>query len=157
MPYLLQPHGQTLRILCWVKQASQRKTSTIWFHLDVESNEQNKLTNRIERYRDTESRGDSEDGWKKVKGLSEETMTHRHKQQYGDYQKERSVAEVGEGKGGINGDARTLDSGRWAHNTTYRWYIIESYTWNLSNFINQCHHNHSHRNKNKNGGGKKIT
>ena len=26
----------------------QRKTNTIWFHLCVESNEQNKLTNKIE-------------------------------------------------------------------------------------------------------------
>ena len=32
-----------------VKSASQRKTNTIWYHLYVESNEQNKLMNTIEK------------------------------------------------------------------------------------------------------------
>ena len=34
-----------------------------------------------------------------------------------------------------------FDFGWWAHNAIYRWCIIDLYTWNLYNFINQCHHN----------------
>ena len=49
--------------------------------------------------------------------------------------------QVEQGKGGINGDSRRVDLGWWTHNTTYRWCIIESYTWNWYNFINQCHPN----------------
>ena len=49
--------------------------------------------------------------------------------------------EVKEGTGKINGDGRGLDLGWWTHNTIYRWCIIELYTWNLYNFINQCHPN----------------
>ena len=33
---------------------------------------------------------------------------HRHRQQYGDYQREKEVGEVEEDKGGINGDGRRL-------------------------------------------------
>ena len=38
------------------------------------------------------------------------TLTHRQSGQYGDYQEEMGWGEVGEGKGGINGDRR-LDLG----------------------------------------------
>ena len=42
------------------------------------------------------------------------------------------------GIGGINGDERKLDFGPWIYNTIYKWCIIDLYTWNLYNFINQC-------------------
>ena len=48
---------------------------------------------------------------KKVKGLSTKKDTHRHRQQYGDYQGERGMGEVEKGKGRINGDGRRLDIG----------------------------------------------
>ena len=35
------------RVLCLVQQVSQRKTNTLWFHLYVESKEQNYWTNKI--------------------------------------------------------------------------------------------------------------
>ena len=41
---------------------------------------------------------------------------------------------------GYKGDG-SLDLGWWTHNTDYRWYTIELYTWHLYNFINQCHSN----------------
>ena len=55
------------------KQASQRKTSAIWFHLYVVSNEQNKLPPKIGTDRDREQadscqRGGELEGW--VKRLS---------------------------------------------------------------------------------------
>ena len=37
--------------------------------------------------------------------------------------------------------------GWWTHNTLHRWCIIELYTWNLYNFINQCHPNKFNKNK----------
>ena len=45
---------------------------------------------------------------KKVKGLNKQTnnRTHRHRQQYGDYKRERE-----EGSGAINGDGRRLHFG----------------------------------------------
>ena len=48
--------------------------------------------------------------------------------------------EVEEGKGGINGDGRRLDLGD-EHNTVYRWCAVQLCTWNLYNFVNQCHPN----------------
>ena len=51
---------------------------------------------------------------KKVKRLSKKpqttTKTHRHREQYGDYQRERG-GDVEEGRGGINGAQRRLDFG----------------------------------------------
>ena len=46
----------TWKKLCYLKQASQKKISTIWFHSHVESNEQTKLTSKIESDSETESR-----------------------------------------------------------------------------------------------------
>ena len=51
---------------------------------------------------------------------------------------EKGVGEVEEGKGGINGGGRRLDLG-WTRNTIHRWCIIELYTWNLYNLIDQCY------------------
>ena len=58
---------------------------------------------------------------------------HRHKQQYGNYQRQWGWEEdVGEGEGSqIYGDGRRLDFGWRTHNATYRRYIIELHTWNL--------------------------
>ena len=48
--------------------------------------------------------------------------------------------EVAKGKGDqIYGDKKRFDLGWWTHNTIYRWYIRELYTWNLYHFVNQCH------------------
>ena len=50
---------------------------------------------------------------KRVKGLSKKIYKiknpHRHRQQYGDYQRESGVEEVEEGVRGINGDRRRSD------------------------------------------------
>ena len=49
-----------------------------------------------------------------------------------------------EGAGGkrrINRNGRRLALGWWTHNTIHRWHITELYTWNLYNFVNQCHPN----------------
>ena len=40
-----------------------------------------------------------------------------------------------------NGEGRRLDLGWWTRSPIYRWCVIEGYTWNLYNFMNQCHHN----------------
>ena len=37
--------------------------------------------------------------------------THRHRQQYGDYQRERGWGEIEESKGSANGGERRLDLG----------------------------------------------
>ena len=37
----------------------------------------------------------------------------------------------------VNG--RRLDLGWWTHNAIDRWCIVELYTWNLYDLINQCH------------------
>ena len=37
--------------------------------------------------------------------------SHRHRQQYGDYESERGVGEVGEGRGGIDGARRRFGLG----------------------------------------------
>ena len=112
----------------------------------MESNEQNKHKENRNRLIDREtncplSEGSGLGDWvKKVKGLSKEQKPQRHRQQYSDYQKEWWG--VGEkGKWGINGDGRRFGLGWWAHNTIYRWCIIELYTWTLYNFINQHHSN----------------
>ena len=101
----MQPHGWTLQGIM-LREISQRKTNTISFHL--ESSEQ------IHRYReqtDSCQRGGRLWGWmKKVKELSRK-KNHRHRQQCGDYQRERGVGEIKEGKRGINGDRRRLDLG----------------------------------------------
>ena len=44
-----------------------------------------------------------------------------------------------QGKGGQKYSDRRFDFGWRAHNTIYRWCIIDMYTWKLYNFINQCH------------------
>ena len=55
------------------------------------------------------------------------TKTHRHRKQYGVYQREGELW----GKGDqIYGDERRFDFGWWAHNAIYRLCIIEMYTWN---------------------------
>ena len=47
---------------------------------------------------------------KNLKGLSKKREnTHRHRQQYNDYQSERRMGEVEEGKVWVNGDGRRLD------------------------------------------------
>ena len=49
----------------------------------------------------------------KGEGVEQKTPTpHRHRQQYGNYQRERGWGEGKEGKGGINGDGRRLDLGQ---------------------------------------------
>ena len=53
----------------------------------------------------------------------------------------KGVGEVEEGTGKIDGNGRRLDLGLWTHSTVYRWYIMELYTWNLCDFIIQCHPN----------------
>ena len=69
-----------------------------------------------------------------------QTKAHRHRQQYGGDQRE-GVGVV-KGKGGqIHGDWRRFDFGWWARSATYRLWIMEIYTWNLYNLINQCHPN----------------
>ena len=87
----------------------------------MECNEQNKQKNR-NRLKDTENRLTIVKGkgtWglgEKVKGLSKKNpkkpkKPHRHRQQYGDYQRESGVAEAKESKVGINGDESRFDSG----------------------------------------------
>ena len=81
-----------------LSEISQRNKNSICSHLYVESNEQNKLMNKIQ----TEAwihgaveqckwvgRGGS--GWEKMKGLDKEhvCLTHRHRQQCGDGQRDR--------------------------------------------------------------------
>ena len=52
---------------------------------------------------------------KKVKGLSKNKTNNKKncidRQQYDDYQRENRVGDVGQGKGGINGDGRRLGLG----------------------------------------------
>lgn len=43
----------------------------------------------------------------------------------------------------IHDDGRRLKFGWWAHNVICRWRILELYTWNSYNAINQCHPNTS--------------
>ena len=43
------------------------------------------------------------------KGIKEKPQ--RHRQECGDYQRERGVGEIEESRGGINGDGRRLDFG----------------------------------------------
>ena len=65
--------------------------------------------------------------------------THSHRQQYGGCQREAG-REVEEGKGGqIYGHGGWFNFGRWAYNAVYRSCIIEMYTWNLCDPINQRH------------------
>ena len=68
-------------------------------------------------------------------------MFKDHRQQYGGYQRRRGGGEEKDKRGQIYGDGGRLDLEWWAHNAIYRWHIIELYTWNLSNVINQCHLN----------------
>ena len=46
-----------------------------------------------------------------IKQKTPKTNPHRHRQQYGDYQRERGVGETENGKGWINGDGRRPDVG----------------------------------------------
>ena len=55
--------------------------------------------------------------------------------------------EVEEGKGGINGIRRRHALCLGVLNTKYRWCMIELCTWNLYNFINQCHLSKVNKNK----------
>ena len=67
-----------------------------------------------------------------------QTKTHWHGQEQGGNQRERGWGEVEKGKGGqIYGDRGDLGG----DNKMYRWCVIELYTWNLYNFISQCHSN----------------
>ena len=54
--------------------------------------------------------------------------TYRHRQQSGDYQREKGWGEVEEGTGGLNGVGRRLDLRWYTHNTMYRRCVIELYT-----------------------------
>ena len=126
--------------------------------LVCESNEQNKLINKVETDSHTqktdwqlsESRGVEELGEKgegskqknknKNKNKKNPKTKLNRRQNYGDYQRERGWGEV-EDKGERNGDGRRLDLGWWTHNAIYRGCMIEFYTWKLYNFINQCHPN----------------
>ena len=47
----------------------------------------------------------------------------------------------GSQEGQIYGDEKRFDFGWWPHTAICTWCIIELYTWNLYNFINQCHPN----------------
>lgn len=40
----------------------------------------------------------------------------------------------------MHGDG-SFDFGWWTHNALFMWFIIDSYTWNSHNFIDQCHPN----------------
>ena len=70
------------------------------------------------------------------------SASHRH--QCGDYQREREIGEVEEGKGGQEGMEGDLPLG--GEHTICRWCIIELYTWNPYNFISQCHPNKFNKN-----------
>ena len=66
---------------------------------------------------------------------------HRHRQQHGAHQRGRGDGGGGRGQWGINGDGGRLDLGWWTHSTICGWCVIELYTWNVCNFVNQCHPN----------------
>lgn len=44
------------------------------------------------------------------------------------------------GETGEDSDGKRLCTGQWAHDAVCRCCLIESYTWNLCGFVNQCHH-----------------
>lgn len=68
-----------------------------------------------------------------------EGIKKKNRQQY-NYQREGlGVAE--EDKAWINDDGKECASRWWTQNTIYRWCVMELYTWNLYNSINQCHPN----------------
>ena len=83
------------------------------------------------------SRGRLSD-YKKKKKRREKEETHGQGQQSRDCWEKAGWGEMGE-YGGINGDGRRLDLGWGTHNTVYRWWVVELCTWNLYNFVNQCH------------------
>ena len=57
-----------------------------------------------------------------------ETEIHRHRQQYGGYQREGGE-DIVKGKGGQTyGDRRWFGFGLWVHNAAYRSRIMEMYT-----------------------------
>ena len=59
----------------------------------------------------------------------------------------KGVEEVENGKRKVNGDRRRLHSAWWTHHSIHRWCNIKLCTWNLYNFINQCHPNKFNTNK----------
>ena len=56
-----------------------------------------------------------------VVGLGEKGDSHRHRQQYGNYQRESGVGEVEEGIGRISGGGRRLNFGWSKHITRFGW------------------------------------
>ena len=63
-----------------------------------------------------------------------DSVTHRHRQQYGGNQRGSGVGRGEEGKGGHKyGDWRKLDFRWWAHDGIYRWCVIKLYTGKLYN------------------------
>ena len=110
------------------------------FHWYVESNEQNKQSGN--RLIDAENRLTTI-RWagvgcsvKKVKGVRKEKLMSKKRYNCMVINREKGVGETEEGEVGINGDRRSFDFGWWTHSIIYRWCVIELYTWNLYNFIN---------------------
>ena len=53
----------------------------------------------------------------------------------------------GRGSRGIDGDGRRLTRAG-AHHTGCRWCVVELYSWNLCNIVNQCHPHEVNKKKN---------
>ena len=55
-------------------------------------------------------------------------VTHTHRQQHGDSQRERVWGIKGSGQRGVSGDRMKLCLGSWVHDAVCRLYFIELYT-----------------------------
>ena len=146
--YLLWQHGWTWRILCLVKHASQRKTNTIWPHLYVECNEQNRQRHIIMEQTDSYQRGEVLGDWmKEGEGIKQNNMycicnTKTQTTEWW-WLEGMGGGRVGGGgqRGAGNEDRKRLHLWRWAHNAVFSWCFTELYTWKLYGFANQCHPN----------------
>ena len=127
----------------WNKPVRERQIPydfTQMWNLMHKINKQNRSRLRYKEQTAGCRRGGGLQGWvKKVKGLREKTQTQTTA--WG-LPKGKRVGEAEEHMWWrVNCDRRDLTLGG-AHNTIYRWCIIELYTsWNLYNFINQCYPN----------------
>ena len=85
----------------------------------------------------------------KLKATSKQTRkTNKHSQTHNSTVVSRGKGSGSKGEGGqTRGDRRWFDFGWWAHSAIYRSCIIELYTWNLYNLINQCFPNKFNRTK----------
>lgn len=71
-----------------------------------------------------------------IKQEKQTNKTYRHRQQ-----REEGLGLVKDKRDQIYGYRRMFNFGLWARNAKYRWHITDLYSWNLDNFINQCHAN----------------